>query len=332
MSGQLIFHRPRSPGSGTDVTVVSCRSDHSKYAVQVAATTLEALWIVATAGWDQKVQVYASAPDMTSNTFFLLGDPVATVSLPSNPESFVFVRHPDTNALYLVLSRRDSTHIFYYLIEPNPLDWRSVTVREAGKQNLAPHANAWIAFSPSCLALSPIDPTLLAVATSHLPHMKLIIVRLLFPESTTALSMARHAHPEATQGSQARAALALSDREDAAITIHVSTMAPQTPYSTPQVVWRPDGSGVWFNGDDGVVRGVEVMTGKVVALLKGHEQGSKVRSLWAGMMTVRENSDDDTTGEEGNENTREEEWLVSGGFDKKVSVWKIASKEASDGA
>ena len=104
-------------------------------------------------------------------------------------------------------------------------------------------------------------------------------------------------------------------------------MAPQTPYSTPQVVWRPGGSGVWVNGDDGVVRGVEVMTGKVIALLKGHEPGTKVRSLWAGMVSVTEEDRDGV--EEGGraERTREEEWLVSGGFDKRVLVWKVGSPE-----
>jgi len=321
MSGQLILHGPRGYSSSTDVAILERRSDHSKYVVQVSATTAAAHWIVATAGWDHKVQVYVNRFEPAGETF-VLGDPAATLSLPSNPESFVFVRHPDSNALYLVLSRRDSTHIYYYLIDPNPSDSPGIAVREAGKQNLAPYANAWIAFSPSCLALSPTDPTLLAVATSHLPHMKLIVVRLLFPDTIAAASGGLGALPPLTPASQARAVLALSNREDAAINLHVSTLAPQTPYSTPQVVWRPDGSGLWVNGDDGVVRGIDLMTGKVVALLKGHEPGTKVRSLWAGIMRVADDVDDSDEG------ANEEEWLVSGGFDKRVIVWKVASHQA----
>ena len=86
-------------------------------------------------------------------------------------------------------------------------------------------------------------------------------------------------------------------------------MAPQTPYSTPQVVWRPDGSGLWVNGDDGVLRGLEAKTGKVVATLEGgHEAGSKIRSIWCGMV-------------EG------QEWLVSGGFDRRLVVWKPGEKD-----
>lgn len=84
-----------------------------------------------------------------------------------------------------------------------------------------------------------------------------------------------------TQAAQTRSALAIQDREEAAIQVHVSTMAPQTPYSTPQVVWRPNGTGVFVNGDDGVIRGLEANTGKIVATLQGgHEVGSKIRSIW----------------------------------------------------
>ena len=116
---------------------------------------------------------------------------------------------------------------------------------------------------------------MLAVATSHLPHLKVIVVRLLFPDTSGRPDQ----EAPQTAAAVARADLALQDKEDAAISLQVSTMAPQTPYSTPQIAWRPDGSGVWVNGDDGVVRGVEIKTGKVVALLRAHEAGSKVRRM-----------------------------------------------------
>ena len=38
---------------------------------------------------------------------------------------------------------------------------------------------------------------------------------------------------------------------------------------------------MFVNGDDGVIRGLETKTGKVVATLHGgHEVGSKIRSIW----------------------------------------------------
>lgn len=296
---------------------ISTRRDHAKYAVQVAACYFDSSsnpgHLVATAGWDQKVNIYwLSGAEMGQFSTSDLQDPFHTIVLPSNPESLVFARHPDTGCLHLILSRRDSTFLYYYAITQasNFSSQLACLVTDAGRQNLAPHSNAWISFTPSCLALCPTDPTLLAVATSHLPHMKLIIVRLLFPGEEGLAPSSPQNGQHRTPASVARASLAVQDREERAITIHVSTFAPQTPYSTPQVVWRPDGSGVWINGDDGVVRGLDIRSGKVVASLKAHEQGAKVRTLWAGHF------------QDPSERTKREA-LITGGFDKKVFVWEV---------
>ncbi|ETI26273.1 hypothetical protein G647_03050 [Cladophialophora carrionii CBS 160.54] len=337
MSGQLMLHGRRGE-------LIDTVRDHLKYAVQVVAGhTHQGKWIVATAGWDQKVHIYAPEYGLAENFRpsehaisashnepiipGLLRDPIHTISTPTVPESMVLVRHPDTHELYLIISRRDSTFLYYYCITPTSSESSSsrsseatYSVQETGRQNLAPHSNAWVAFTPSCLASCPTDPTLLAVATSHLPHMKLLIVRLLFPTgSYTPSNSSAEELQSHTQAAQARAALAIQDREDAAIKLHVTTMAPQTPYSNPQVVWRPGGRGVFVNADDGVIRGVDTQSGKVVALLKGHEVGSKVRTLWAGFEAAgtadRSSSDSN------------KEILVSGGFDKKVFFWRIEDEK-----
>lgn len=306
MGGQLLLMK--------DSQVLDWRKDHMKYAIKVVTyeDDDEHLWI-ATAGWDAKVLVYQSKISPASSTP-TIGDPVGTIKLATNPESILFARNPDTGTLTLLVSRRDSTFIYFYAL-PNASS-SSTECTEIGKQNLTPHSNAWVAFSPSCMALSPRDPSLLAVALSTLPHMKLMIVRLLFPkpdDQSSSSSGGGEGEGEGgekaeTQLSQAMAALAVQNREDAAIVIQCNTFAPQTTYSTPQVVWRPDGSGLWVNGDDGVIRGIEAKTGKVVAVLKdGHEPGSKVRSIWAGWVQC---------------DGKTEEWLVSGGFDKRLVVWK----------
>ncbi|MCJ1439297.1 hypothetical protein MMC27_008689 [Xylographa pallens] len=306
MSGQVVLydHHLRKP--------LDERRDHQKYVVKVALWTGHPSGghhLLATAGWDAKVNLHILSRSADDNgAYEALNDPLASVTLPTNPETLLFAQDPDTGSLFLVVTRRDSTSLYYYRIDTPSATAASLT--PAGTQNLAPHSNAWIAFSPSALALCPADPTLLAVATSAVPHMKLLLVRLLFPPPPTSTPSAA----PATQAAQTRAVLARQDREEAAIQLHVNTLAPQTPYSTPQVCWRPDGSGVWVNGDDGVVRGVEVRTGKVVGLLKGgHEAGSKVRSVWAGWVRVGE---------------RKEEWVVSGGFDRRLVVWKVGGEEA----
>ena len=303
MSGQLLLVE------GSDI--VDSRRDHKKYAVKVIAQEEEegqGIWI-ATAGWDGKIFVYHAHVDTSASD--RIGEPVAFVDLPTNPESIVFTKHPDSEQLILLASRRDSTHLYYYRIEPpsslDPQQKKPYECKLIGKQNLAPHSVAWVAFSPSYLAISPHDPGLLAVATSTTPHMKVIIVRLLFPNDDDQQQQGRGYE---THFSQAMTALSLQNREDAAILVQTNAFAPQTPYgSMPQVAWRPDSSGVWVNSEDGVIRGIETKTGKVTCLLKdGHRIGSKIRTIWSGFV--------DVLGER-------EEWLVTGGFDKRLVVWRV---------
>jgi WD40 repeat protein len=332
MSGHVDLYKP-------DHGFVDSQRHHDKYAVQVIITQSrydtrrgKPFCLAASAGWDQKICIYSFEPPFdapisdgdTQYNHSQIGSAVAIIKVPTNPESVLFVRHPDSGDLYLIVGRRDSTYLYYYGIteelDAGPVLHPIITIKEAGRQNLAPYANAWISFSPASVAACPIDATLIAVATSHLPHMKLILVRLLFPGFQGHRGTAGFV-VGGTQASQAGAELAVQDREDAAILLHVSTMSPQTPYSTPQVVWRPDGSGMWVNGDDGVVRGIEAKTGKIVAGLRGHEVGSKVRTLWAGMVSLQRAG--------GGESIEEEEWLVSGGFDKKVIVWKAEDRSVN---
>ncbi|ODH53606.1 hypothetical protein GX48_00024 [Paracoccidioides brasiliensis] len=315
MSGLLIlFQGPRPK-------ILDSRKDHTKYAVSVVSfqeepPEVQTTWL-ATAGWDSRVYIYRiTAPDIGAQPS--IGEPLAVIKTATIPECILFIRNRDTGDLVLLASRRDSTNLYYYLVE-SPLtrlekrDSSHSKLYECpllGKQNLAPHSNAWIAFSPACFAISPRDPGLLAVATSSQPHMKLIMVRLLIPSTASEAVRAR----AETQASQALAELTIQNREDSAIVVQVNTMAPQTAYSIPQVVWRPDGSGVWVNGDDGMIRGIEAKTGRLITKLEGgHESGSKVRSLWAGWVSEHE-------GEAG-----VGELVLSGGFDKRLIVWKVGS-------
>ncbi|KAI9706191.1 MAG: hypothetical protein M1820_004952 [Bogoriella megaspora] len=328
MSGRIAL------SSGILNEVFDSRKDHSKYVVKVTSWTDEnsgQIWL-ATAGWDAKIHIHHPTIDLPRNQRSL-NPPVATIALPTNPEAILFLRHPQTLKPILIASRRDSTFLYYYdlsfISQASPStssDASPPSPPLLGRQNLTPYSNAWIAFTPCALAPSPLDPHTLAIATSSTPHMKLIIVRLLFPSTATSTSDAQPLSTSSqnpllasTSAQQANAAdKLLQERESAAIIFTTSTFAPQTPYSTPNLVWRPDGSGIWVNGDDGVVRGVEVKSGKVVARLgglestaegEGHEVGSKVRCLWAGMV---------------GQGDEKEEWVVSGGFDQRLVVWRCA--------
>lgn len=175
------------------------------------------------------------------------------------------------------------------------------------------------------MSASPSDPNLVAIATSSVPHMKALIVRLLYPNhesstlsqqggesvsSQTLLSSPAEAATTTAAAQQARIALAVQDREVGAILIQCNTLSPQSAYSTSALSWRPDGSGVWVNSDDGIIRGIETSTGKIVAKLQGHEPGSKIRCLSTASICL------------GQAESKTEEWVISGGFDQKLILWK----------
>ncbi|KAG6995416.1 hypothetical protein G7Y79_00045g080870 [Physcia stellaris] len=222
MSGEILLY-----DHGLD-KVLETRRDHNKYVVQITVYRAEGgvRW-VATAGWDGRILVYMPKPDDDSDNL-LLGPPVAFVSLSTNPEAILFVENAEGSAPVLIATRRDSTSLYYYSLHSVNLAVPPLTspvkLELLGTQNLAPHSNAWIAFSPSSLALCPTDSSLLAVATSSIPHMKLIIVQMLLPSSVSALENPNLAP---TQAGQARENLARQDREDAAIRVNISTLAPR---------------------------------------------------------------------------------------------------------
>ncbi|BFZ61277.1 hypothetical protein YB2330_002336 [Saitoella coloradoensis] len=125
-----------------------------------------------------------------------------------------------------------------------------------------------ISFSPLDIAPHPRNPNLLAIATLHPMNP---FHRVLFLD----LSQSR----------------VIGD---------LWTDAPQNEYSTPRVVWRGSGDGIWVNGDDGVLRGYDVSMKRKVGVLAGHE--GNVKAVWAGTVEGRE-------------------VVVTGGFDKTVRMW-----------
>lgn len=300
MSGQVVLYDHQAN------QVLDERKDHKKYVVRVAQQKMRETFWVATAGWDSMIFLYRIRGGR-------MGEPVVSLRLATNPETIIFIAPPASERPLLLVTRRDSSSLHYYCWEKVGTSSEEVTLSFLGSQNLAPRSNSWISFCPSSVAICPTNPLLLAVATSSLPHMKLIIVRLLVPPFPSPHIETSANDERASQAGLSRRKLALAEQEDAAILLQVSTFAPQTPYSTPQVCWRPDGSGVWVNGDDGVLRGLDATNGKISSTLKGgHETGSKIRCIWAGVHA---------SGGKG------EEWVVSGGFDKKLVVWKPIAEE-----
>ncbi|KAF2741337.1 WD40 repeat-like protein [Polyplosphaeria fusca] len=317
MSGRLVLYDPATR------KILDERRDHKKYVVKLTTWSEGPVTMVASAAWDSRIHLYRMTGEGTE---LRLGDPIASATLSTVPETIQFICPPSGSGPLLLLSRRDSSFLYYYDVPTAMED--NFEMHCCGKQNLAPRSNAWVAFTPSDVKICPNNPSVVAVATSSTPYMKLLVVQMLIPPRSGPKSDAQvQDDPDSnletspgtqtpnariTQASQAQDELLLQNREEAAIHVNISTLSPQTTYSTPKLAWRPDGSGIYVSSDDGVIRGFEASTGKFIESLQGHEPGSKIRCLVSGTRA----SNDDT-------HPRTEEFLVTGGFDQNLILWKI---------
>ncbi|KAK9365487.1 quinon protein alcohol dehydrogenase-like superfamily [Lipomyces kononenkoae] len=266
MDGRLVVSNPATGD------IIAQHKDHQKYLVRIACS--EDMRYLATAGYDKKVNAYSIenlGPDDSTFTFTKLG----TISFPTNPEAILFATPEDeksseTTTPRLIVSRRDSTFLYYYKLFP--------VLSEAARHNLNPDGNSWVSFCAMDMVLDPVESKFLVVATSTLPEMRFMMLQ---PGSDKILQNA-------------------------------STKAPQDAYSSARIFWRPNGSGFWCNGDDGIIRGIELSTGSVVAQLKHHD--GKVKAMFAGIVEGREVL------------VTAFQLTYQGGFDKSIAVWELGKR------
>lgn len=87
--------------------VLDKRRDHKKYVVKAARFQHKNSAWVATAGWDAMVFLYQLRGEFLSGTCSL-GNPVASVSLATNPETITFLTNPQSDLPILLVTRIDS--------------------------------------------------------------------------------------------------------------------------------------------------------------------------------------------------------------------------------
>lgn len=141
MSGQIVLY------DHTEGKVLDERRDHSKYVVKVVASEDPKGVFIATAGWDGMVILYR-LNRTDDKGYKSLGSPIASIKLQSNPESLLFISNPDMDSPVLLVTRRDSTTLYYYStvriegLGTIPSLTNPMVLTLLGTQNLTPHANA----------------------------------------------------------------------------------------------------------------------------------------------------------------------------------------------
>ncbi|KAK9433478.1 WD40-repeat-containing domain protein [Lipomyces doorenjongii] len=245
--------------------VITQLKDHMKYLVRIECSNDGKY--VATAGYDKKVNAYSIENTGSDEPTFRFNK-IGTISFPTSPEAIAFVPPEKETTIESTPPRLIVSRrdsTFLYYYKLFPV------LSEAARHNLNPDSNSWVSFCAMDIILEPMQSKFLGVATSTVPHMRFMMLQ---SGVDTILK-------------------------------NVFTKAPQDAYSSARICWRPHGSGVWCNGDDGIIRGIELSTGNVAVELKYHE--GKVKAMFAGIVDGRE-------------------VLVTGGFDKTIAVWEIEKR------
>lgn len=104
-------------------------------------------------------------------------------------------------------------------------------------------------FTPMCIRILTQEQgvPLVAVATSHEPFMRIVLVSLKDVNSDVA------------------------DIKRNQIIANINTMSPQDKYSHARIFWRYDGSGLWIIGEDGKTRGLDLVNDTIVVELEEHD-------------------------------------------------------------
>lgn len=194
--------------------------------------------VLASAGFDgflklYKIDVVESEPRKV--TFTLLG----SHKFLQIPTAVALVELAECPGLTLLACTQDSTFMHFLQVPSTPTDEPVDILQEIRKINLLDaEYSSLVTFTPLDISIAPDGSNRYAVATSHAPHMRIILGNL----------------------------------NETEIEKNLLAYAPQDKFSNPRIKWSTDGKGIWATGDDGIVRGIEVVTGKVVAELKnGHD-------------------------------------------------------------
>lgn len=246
-----------------EISPITNLKTHQKLISDVKYISVQERNYIVSMGWDFMIKV----TELTKNQLV----PVAQYKLPIQGSCIDVTNYQDK--LVIIIGKNDYTFLEVYTLE-------EAEIVPVYKISLNDAEFLSSIFSPRCIKVFSHQYPLIAVGTSHEPYMRLIVVSLKeFPKITPSKNMT-------TKRNQ--------------ILKNLSTMSPQDKYSTAMIEWRQDGSGVWVIGEDGVIRGVDLVSHQVIAELKAHQ--GRIKSYVSGNQHARE-------------------VIVTCGTDRKVRVW-----------
>lgn len=239
MDGMVYILRTEDLVLGDFATVTSTRA-HRKLIIDVVHVRVKNTDFLVSMSRDLTVKVFSVIDSITL---------VSEYTMPSLGSCIAAVNYKDK--LVVILGKIDHTVLDVLVLQDDslsPLYKISLNDAEFG---------AYV-FSPRTIRiLNTAEVPLVAVATSHEPYMRLIVVSLKDFDT-----MEKQEIPPTIRNQ---------------MLLNISTSSPQDKFSQPLIEWRPDGSGLWVAGDDGVIRGMD-LTAKLVTV-EFREHKHRIKSL-----------------------------------------------------
>ena len=234
-------------------------------------------WYVVTSGMDNTLKVSildnsTLCPTLTERSVTNLLSACTTMNMASCE---VTVGSSKITKQLVILSRMDFTHLVCYLIDENSklqnifnialnnaqFSTHSFNVRDVEIINAQDYSNTPI-FSHN---------TFLAVATSHVPYMRLVLVEL--PDITEAIES--YYNSEGTPDTSSMQTHTYYDK----IMRNIATQIPQDSYSQPVMKYIPKCGGLVVGGDASVYA-IDLHNGESWELeVAGYTPGERVKSL-----------------------------------------------------
>ncbi|KAK6462090.1 hypothetical protein DFJ63DRAFT_139484 [Scheffersomyces coipomensis] len=273
IDGKINYFKYTFKDKKIDFELIASHQAHKRFVVDVKHITINSQIYLISLGWD----FYVRAFKLNDRDFELISE----IKLASQGTCFDIVYYQDQ--LVIVLGKNENTLLDVLTLQ----DFKTLSLKYKISLNDAEFSSS--SFSPRCLTIqtptSSLIP-LIAVGTSHEPYMRLIIVSLKEINSDTSVSLVKRNQ----------------------IIKNLNTLSPQDKYSQSLISWRKltnvDKSvGVWIAGDDGIIRGIDLIHDRVIVELSGHK--GKIKDF------------NNVIDEDDNE------ILITGGVERDVKLWKV---------
>lgn len=266
---KLVQHDVEEEGSENEWTFESIDSNSIKLHRRLIIDMKYSDDYFVSIGWDNRV-VIGSIKDLKVK---IIDDAV----LQSNPTSILMMKD-DSGAPVVLVGRLDSSLLHMFTLQNDKFV-------EVARLSLNDSEFSTYSFQP--MSIVQIKPHIVTVATDHVPFMRLI---------TLYVPKLSEIKPD-PQSSIIPIIRAL-------IISNYNSMSPQDKYSSPILLTRPKGAGLWFAGDDGKLRGIDLKTGNVMEELDSNEGRAK-----SAFITTHDN---------------DEIIVVAGAVDRTISIWKFS--------